>query len=189
MKKIKINIAALAIRDASRNFGGQEPLIIKLSLAEAMDFAGNFSSFEEMKQKYGADRLLKKEEEYKGYAAVYYNEYRQDVVFMEGFLKKLPSGYGDGNEYAILRHGKEATLSGVFLYVWTFRGCTFAQWAEELKKVNRLPQSTTSHLLDATLKDKLVNALLGNYALELTDEEFTVLKSYLGEYYRRFSLE
>ena len=48
MKKIKINIAALAIRDASRNFGGQEPLLIKLSLAEAMDFAGNFSSFEEM---------------------------------------------------------------------------------------------------------------------------------------------
>lgn len=189
MKKIKINIAALAIRDASRNFGGQEPLIIKLSLAEAMDFAGNFSSFEEMKQKYGTDRLLKKEEEYKGYAAVYYNEYRQDVVFMEGFLKKLPSGYGDGNEYAILRRSKDATLSGVFLYVWTFRGCTFAQWAEELKKVNRLPQSTTSHLLDATLKDKLVNALLGNYALELTDEEFTVLKSYLGEYYKRFFLE
>lgn len=189
MKKIKTNIATLAIRDASRNFGGQEPLIIKLSVAEAMDFVGNFSSFEEMKQKYGADRLLKREEEYEGYAAVYYNEYRQDVVFMEGFLKKLPSGYGNSNEYAILRHSKDATLSGVFLYVWTFRGCTFAQWAEELKKVNLLPQSTTSHLLDAALKDKLVNALLGNYALELTDEEFTVLKSYLGEYYRRFFLE
>ncbi len=205
MKKLKVFPYRLEIRSAE--FPAETSFkAVKLSFKEAMDFKdnGQFHSIEDLIAVYGADKVLNANESYDGYIAVVYSWGRANVVRMNGFVTKVDPKYACGclnSSYAeLIRDGrawevcfatKTGTTVGAFQYVWTFRDCCFQSMiVREHEQETRSYKGIDAEVMDKTLKDKLVAALVSSdNVIELTDEEDMVLRHYLGNYYKQFFAE
>lgn len=196
MKKIKINLPALAFRDASLDFG-QSLQAVKLSCKEAMTFKGEFTSFEQMLAHYGGDKnKLQIGEVYKGYIAVYYGSCKQNIVYLDGMLRKMHYrcilSVGQNRHYMVLKPCFNGLRSGSFKQVWNFQTCDFGKLAADLQQSNQLVDDFNPQQLDASLKQKIANSICGilNKPAVLTDDEYFVLRTYLGkEYLKKFVME
>lgn len=200
MEKFKINVSALEIREASLILG-KEPRIVKLSFEQAMAFCCHFSSFEEMLEAYGAKNRLPLDEYYDGYVAVYYSSYRQEVIHMNGMLRRcmysgamlmwapyeIKEAATKGGLYEVLYpldNGK--FIPGLFNYVWTFNDCRFEQWAVYLQKEKLLSEIVNPYEVEVSLKRKLTQLLVNEEPLECDPIENLVLFSYAPDYFSRF---
>jgi hypothetical protein len=202
MITLKMHVENLKFRKASLVLG-KSLKIVKLTPEQAVEFKGGVNSFTELLQKYGNRNILHEYEHYEGYVAVYYSDWKIDVVYMNGCLEKF-------NDMASLiwaqSHIREAAQAGayyritspmfnnvryksegIFQLVWNFNFCNFEAWAKELQRDNRLEANIDPWDIDASLKEKLQKALVSEKKkLELTDEEYLVLWSYAPDYYKQF---
>lgn len=184
MKNLIILPEALAIREASMSFGNKFQAV-KLTFEQAMSFKEEFSSFEEMLEFYGPQNRLGLGEYYDGYIAVYYDGWKyHSVVRMRGVVFRI-------NERQCMVFASEngGTCAGLFKYVWTFNGCRFADNLRDLRRLGNaeaLQIKSDPDDLEKSLKEKLINALVKNIPVELTDEENFALQSYGPDYYSQF---
>ena len=210
MKKLKISASALQIRIASLPVG-KDLKVIKLTRSEAFGFNDFFSSFDDLKKKYGAQKVLHEGEMYNGYVAIVYGSRSVDVVYMYGRLLRIdPSEATICYNYMraeVIRQGKawEITTEDAvpcFNYVWTFNNCRFDGEARRLQEVVKdrilkrnyseadidIIMSMDPECVSTSLKYKLEKALLSSESIcELTESEDLLLRSYLGEeLYRKF---
>ncbi len=200
MEKFTINVSALEIRKADLILG-KEPRIVKLSFEQAMGFRCHFSSFEEMLEAYGAKNRLPLDEYYDGYVAVYYSSYRQEVVHVNGMLRRcmysgamlmwapyeIKEAATKGELYEVLYPLDNGEfISGLFNYVWTFNDCRFEQWAVYLQKEKLLSEIVNPYEIEVSLKRKLTQLLVNKEPLECDPIENLVLFSYAPDYFSRF---
>ena len=198
MKKLKVMVSHLEIRDASLVLG-QSVQAVKLSLEQAMNFRDRFKSFEEMRDFYGSDKVLKEGEQYDGYIAVR-NSFCAEVVAMNGVLEKrndahlwqsnpdMKTAIEKGFAYFCTYYHEKGRCAGKFRYVWTFGDCRFDDWANKLRKLGYLNGEDPKELSE-TLKEKLIKGAINDEICELTESEHHVLKTYLGTYYKDFFIE
>ena len=166
-----------------------------------MAFCCHFSSFEEMLEAYGAKNRLPLDEYYDGYVAVYYSSYRQEVIHMNGMLRRcmysgamlmwapyeIKEAATKGELYEVLYpldNGK--FIPGLFNYVWTFNDCRFEQWAVYLQKEKLLSEIVNPYEVEVSLKRKLTQLLVNEEPLECDPIENLVLFSYAPDYFSRF---
>ncbi len=204
MKNLKITSSSLEIRVAQMPVTS-EFKAVKLSYEQAMSFDHLATSFDELVACYGVSSQLKPNEHYEGYIAVPYPWGRVDVICLGGAIQKINPNEAkycwNTNEAQLIREGKcwhvqwqnsdGSTCPGKFNYVWTFKGCRFAQTITDLQKKGYLPSDMDADATDKLLKDKLVSALCGNKIVKVSDNEDLILKVYLGEYsyYKSFFSE
>lgn len=198
MKKLKLFPNKLEIRDKSLALGN-ELRIIKVSFEEAMRFV-NIEDWNTLIKKYGAKNILKEREYYDGYVVVY-EQHITSVVRMNGYLEKESNTAGiidnsliekieQGKYYRIVYPCKDGGKAiGRFKYVWTFMDCSFASCARDSEFIKRALNGADENEIEARLKEKLVDGLLGNWVVSLSKEENIVLKGYLGCYYEKFFVE
>jgi hypothetical protein len=119
---------------------------------------------------------------------------------MRGYLQKVPfrnaewmhdltmrSNCKEGYLYEVLVNLDGGGISaGLWQYVWTFQECSFAEWAKDLQMHRHLNQDHDPEVLDRTIKDKIINGLIGHTEISLSDDEDLVLRSYAPDYYRKF---
>lgn len=197
MKKLKVMVSHLEIHDASLVLG-QTIQAVKLSFEQAMNFRDRFKSFEEMRDFYGSDKVLKEGEPYNGYIAVR-NPFYTEIIAMNGFLEKktdaglwadyyTKSAVEQGHVYCCTYQYATGPGAGKFRYVWNFGDCRFADWANKLRKLGYLNGEEPEELSEA-LKEKLIKGAINDEICELTESEHHVLKTYLGTYYKDFFIE
>ena len=200
MEKFKINVSALETGKADLILG-KEPRIVKLSFEQAMGFRCHFSSFEEMLEAYGAKNRLPLDEYYDGYVAVYYSSYRQEVVHVNGMLRRcmysgamlmwapyeIKEAATKGGLYEVLYPLDNGEfISGLFNYVWTFNDCEFERLAAYLQKEKLLSEDINPKEIDVSLKRKLTQSLVDKKPLIVDYDECELLYTYLLDYFSSF---
>lgn len=198
--RIKVFPSALEIRPASTIFG-TEFKAVKLSFEQAMAFSSGFYSFDHMLETYGRANILQLGEQYDGYIAVYYSQWQQDVVKIRGVVERFselealnlqPSGLRDAAlkdaAYKIVyrcQDGKK--VCGSALYVWTFGDCRFAELIHALQQQKKISVSIIPDAMEINLKRKLIQSLIADEVVEISEDENEVLLKYLGKaYYMQF---
>lgn len=202
MKTLKIRVENLKYRKASLILG-KSLRVVKLTPIQAAGFDDTSISFDELLEKYGKENLLQEGEYYEGYVAVYYRDWKIDVVYMNGCLEKdndldsfiwaqshIREAVKTGAYYRInppMFNNVKCFGEGAFQLVWNFNFCNFDGWARDLRIAKRLGIDIIPSDIDASLKEKLQNALTSEEKkVELTDEEYLVLWSYAPDYFRDF---
>lgn len=203
MKKIKFFPSALEIRPASTIFG-TEFLAVKLSFEQAMAFTSGFISFDQMIEIYGTASILQLGEQYDGYAAVFYNSWKQSVIKLRGAVEHfteveainmMPSSLRDAalNNAAykiVYRCADGKRVQGAALYVWTFGDCRFSELIHTLQKQGKMSSSLRPDAIEISLKRKIFQSLTTDEAISVTEDEDDVLLRYLGKnYYTQFIAE
>lgn len=201
MKKLKIYPSALEIRNADLPVVS-EVKAVKLTYEQAMTFdEAETYTVEQLVAKYGEAQMLKVGEFYDGYVAMWYPWYKVMVAKMVGMIRRVPveaakncffnsvmaKNIQNGQAWQVVYPLKRGASSGAFKYVWSFNGCCFAKITEHLKRQRGQLAGVDAKKMDATLKEKLVAALLTeDKVVELTDDEDLVLRAYAPDYYRQF---
>lgn len=201
MNKILIDRTALEIGNADPILG-KEPKLVKVSFEDAANFESDFFTFEELLGKYGGpENRLQLCKPYDGYAIAYYNELRQNVVKINGYLKRVTRPLSvwldldilhaakNGAYYEVVTASNYGETKGTFSKIWTFRNCHFTGWITKLQIGGHLDINIQPQDWDTKLKDKLVKGLITNSPVDISNEEFLILKTYLGEYYQEFFAE
>ena len=76
---------------------------------------------------------------------------------------------------------------GIFQLVWNFNDCNFDGWVKDLQKRHYISSVVSSTVIDSVLKRKLQRALISSRkTLDLTEEEYLILKSYAPDYFKQF---
>ena len=201
MKKLKIYPSALEIRNANLPVVS-EIKAVKLTYEQAMAFdETGIYTVKQLMAKYGEAQMLKVGEFYDGYVAMHYPWDRVIVAKMIGMIRRVPvenakdclfnstmaKNIQNGQAWQVVYPLKRGAISGAFKYVYGFNGCCFARIAEHLKRHQGKLAGVDANKMDATLKEKLVAALLTeDKVVELTDDEDLVLRAYAPDYYRKF---
>lgn len=201
MKKLKIYPSSLEIRNADLPVVS-EIKAVKLTYEQAMAFdETEIYTVEQLEAKYGETQMLKVGEFYDGYVAMWYPWYKVIVAKMLGMIRRVPveaaknclfnsamaKNIQNGQAWQVVYPLKRGVSSGAFKYVYGFNGCCFAKITEHLKKHQGKLAGVDVKEMDATLKEKLVAALLTeDKVVELTDDEDLVLRAYAPDYYRKF---
>ena len=182
---------------------GKDLKIFKLTSVQAAQFSGRNSCFSEMLARFGQENMLQEKERYTGYVAVYYSDIMCSVVYMNGHLEKYTDANGVLFAQLYIRNAVEAGTyyrivspmydnveydgEGIFQHVWNFNDCNFDGWVKDLQKRHHISSAVSSSAMDCVLKRKLQQALISSRkTLELTEEEYLVLKSYAPDYFRQF---
>ena len=185
--EIKIIESNLAIREASTIFPAGWKAI-KVTREQAMRFNRDDEviSFDELVEKYGSENIINEGEMYTGYV-VAYSPILNQLLFMCGMVKKAADAsdwifaqyatqqaFQNGTLYEVLYQQKdEKCSSGSLKYVWPFGSTLF-------EKVTTVEKAET-------LKAKLIKGAVSQDFFEITDEENTILRKYLGSsYYNKF---
>ena len=185
--EIKIIESNLAIREASTIFPNGWKAI-KITREQAMRFNRDDEviSFDELVEKYGSENIINEGEMYTGYV-VAYSPILNQLLFMCGMVKKAADAsdwifaqyatqqaFQNGTLYEVLYQQKdEKCSSGSLKYVWPFGSTLF-------EKVTTVEKAET-------LKAKLIKGAVSQDFFEITDEENTILRKYLGSsYYNKF---
>lgn len=172
MKNFRINREHLNFCPASLRLG-REPKIVKLSMPQALYFKERFTSFEEMLQIYGANKQLKIGENYCGYAAVFNACWQQEVVFLDGELHPADK---DGCYTCLNSADKNNT--GTFMKVYDFNKCDYASWIGMLQLHGKLDNKLSPDDINAKIKEKLLDSIINDGILKLTDTEYFIIFSY-----------
>lgn len=185
--EIKIIESNLAIREVSTIFPAGWKAI-KVTREQAMRFNRDDEviSFDELVEKYGSENIINEGEMYTGYV-VAYSPILNQLLFMCGMVKKATNSsdwifaryatqqaFQNGTLYEVLYQQKdEKCSSGSLKYVWPFGSTLF-------EKVTTVEKAET-------LKAKLIKGAVSQDFFEITDEENTILRKYLGStYYNKF---
>lgn len=195
MKKLRIIPSNLQIREARMPIGAVFRAV-KLTYEQAMSFKDNFQTFGDLLAAYGVENQFKTDENYDGYLAVHYSKGRSEVVKLCGMIQKISPESADDylseNFAKSIRAGCAwEVVGGKAFYVWTFNDCPIARYIKQEQQNGRY-RRIKPEAMDATLKQKVVNALLSeSKELSLTDEENAILKAYLkeGSHYDEFFVE
>lgn len=206
-----LDASVLAFRRHSQILG-TEMKAVKISQPQALGFISRFTSFEDMLETYG-NQKLELGEFYTGYIAVYHGSYSQEVIYMKGKVRKYsghPSHLRDANLrlaaekgtfYEVVDPGNiEETYpnyragdvhyqrEGLFQFVWNFKECRFESHVRTMQSHGYLLEADAEQI-DKALKYKVLKGFATGKAFELTNDENVVLKSYLGKYYKTFFTE
>lgn len=202
MKKLKIYPSALEIRNADLPVVS-EVKAVKLTYEQAMTFdEAETYTVEQLVAKYGEAQMLKVGEFYDGYVAMHYFWDSVIVAKLLGMICRIPVEDADNCFFnsalaKSIKNGEAwhvvyplndgGTCPGAFKYVYGFNGCCFAKITKDLKRQQGKLAGVDAQQMDATLKKKLVAALLTeDKVVELTDDEDLVLRAYAPDYYRKF---
>ena len=188
----------MSSKDARLSLGA-ELQAVKISLAEMMDFKGNFNSFEDMLKKYGSKNRLQPGEQYRGYLAVCYAPWYQLPMWLCGSLKKakwedvrgelrseiiLPV---DKGEYWMLSKycfADGRSYNGAFLQMKNFAeddfGKHIAKIQNEKKSVFDSLKGINPEEMSENIKKRILDGAVARAPFILTDEEFLVLEDYFG---------
>ena len=171
MKNLKINKAGLEMYDlqiVTENFR-----FIRLTDNEAfsISYEDLNSPFNDLVSKYGKDRLLKEGEKYVGYG-LYDRGYCTVLVKMNGAVERYLSYKGmDASLRECSRNGclfivTDGECSGSFKYVWELAATPWSR--------------LSSVEVEESLRKKICSAITSDCVIEVTDEEYKVLRRYLG---------
>ena len=181
---------ALQIRPADQKIG-EKLFAVKLTREQAIAFPFGMTC-EQMMNKYPH---LEEGEQYDGYIAISYGgkDLFIDVCYLRGALVKvktteswkyihtLQDAVRDGIYYDVIyTTPRGEKIAGAFQYFWAFNGCKFAKECQEMQKAGMLDGAINADELDKSLKDKVVKSIIDNAPAELTEDEYRVLRRYLG---------
>ena len=199
MKKLYLSEASLMSSKDARLTLGPELQAVKISLAEMMDFKGNFNSFEEILAKYGSENRLKPGEQYRGYLAVCYAPWYQLPMWLCGSLKKagwedvrgklrseilLPV---DKGEYWVLSKYSFAdgrSYNGAFRQMKNFTEDNFCKHIVKLQSdqnpIFDCLREINPEEMSSNIKKRIFDGAVARAPFILTNEEYLVLEDYFG---------
>ncbi len=168
---------------------GHKLYAIKISASEAYEFKSDFKNFTSMANKYGWDNKLQEGESYEGFLAVYYEPYLQMAVYMEGTLYKVTPDEEVSPEDRNALHqnklwkvvtGINEDEEGSFNHVFGLNDFNLGHVIEICQKYDKLFLNLDPALLSASIKSKLIAALIDETAAELSDAEAEVVLECFG---------
>lgn len=180
---------ALQIRPADQKIG-KKLFAVKLTREEGIGFPFGMTC-EQMMNKYPH---LAENEQYEGYIAIAYGGQDRfiDVCYLSGafvkatepwkYIHSVQEAVKDGIYYDVVYTTSEGEkITGAFQYFWAFNGCKFAKECRDMQKEGMFDDTVVdADKLDKSLKAKVVKAFIDNSPTELTEEEYRVLRRYLG---------